>query len=109
MRPREPIIAIADEFAMNFEGTCAFSQSFYELANLAESHDGMDEAQGYIEEFVRETGWRPDKMGLFAGALLHKPYGEPADGSRVLLTRDGWSTITGGSTCLIVAVGGIPR
>ena len=83
--------------------------TFYELANLAESHDGMDEAQGYIEEFVREMGLRPDKIGLFAGALLHKLYGEPAHGTRVLLTRDGWSTITFGSTFLIVAVGGIPR
>jgi menaquinone-dependent protoporphyrinogen oxidase len=29
---------------------------------------------GYIEEFVRETGWCPAKVGLF-GALLYTQYG----------------------------------
>jgi menaquinone-dependent protoporphyrinogen oxidase len=34
-----------------------------------------EEAEGYIEEFVRETGWRPAKVGLFGGALLYTQYG----------------------------------
>ena len=39
------------------------------------AHDNMEEAEGYIEEFVRETGWRPAKVGLFGGALLYTHYG----------------------------------
>jgi hypothetical protein len=37
MRPREPIITIADEFAMNFEGVCVPFSTFYELATFAQS------------------------------------------------------------------------
>ena len=39
------------------------------------AHDDMEEAEGYIEEFVRKTGWRPAKVGLFGGALLYTQYG----------------------------------
>jgi len=35
----------------------------------------VEEAKGYMEEFTRETGWRPDMVGLFAGVLLYKQYG----------------------------------
>jgi menaquinone-dependent protoporphyrinogen oxidase len=33
------------------------------------------EVDGYIEGFVRETGWRPARIGRFAGALLYTRYG----------------------------------
>jgi menaquinone-dependent protoporphyrinogen oxidase len=36
---------------------------------------GSEEANGYIEQFVRQTGWRPGKVGRFAGALLYTRYG----------------------------------
>ena len=36
---------------------------------------GRREAEGYVETFVQETGWRPGKVGLFAGALLYTKYG----------------------------------
>ena len=43
------------------------------------AHDNTEEARhevkGYVEEFVRQTGWRPSKVGLFAGALLYTRYG----------------------------------
>src|SRR5215203_6125204 len=42
--------------------------------SMADHHD-MEGAEGYIEEFVRETGWRPAKVGLFGGALLYTNYG----------------------------------
>src|SRR5215208_1114510 len=47
--------------------------AFFSVSMAA--HDNMEEAQGYIEEFVRETGWRPSKVGLFGGALLYTHYG----------------------------------
>jgi menaquinone-dependent protoporphyrinogen oxidase len=39
------------------------------------AHDDSEEAEGYIEEFVQETGWRPGMVGLFGGALLYTQYG----------------------------------
>jgi len=39
------------------------------------AHDDIEEAEGYIEEFAQETGWRPSMVGLFAGALLYTQYG----------------------------------
>ena len=33
------------------------------------------EAEGYVEQFEQETGWRPDKVALFGGALLYTQYG----------------------------------
>jgi menaquinone-dependent protoporphyrinogen oxidase len=39
------------------------------------AHDDTEEAEGYIEEFVQETGWRPGLVGLFGGALLYTQYG----------------------------------
>jgi menaquinone-dependent protoporphyrinogen oxidase len=39
------------------------------------AHDNVEEAEGYTEEFVQETGWRPCMVGLFGGALLYTQYG----------------------------------
>src|SRR3712207_9275381 len=39
------------------------------------AYDDTEVAQGYIEEFVQETGWRPSMVGLFGGALLYTQYG----------------------------------
>ena len=47
--------------------------AFFSVSMAA--HDNIEEAEGYIEEFVRETGWQPDKVGLFGGALLYTHYG----------------------------------
>ena len=33
------------------------------------------EVDGYIRKFIQETGWRPAKVGVFAGALLYTRYG----------------------------------
>jgi len=34
-----------------------------------------EEAEGYVEEFEKETGWRPALIALFGGALLYTQYG----------------------------------
>jgi len=47
--------------------------AFFSVSMAA--HDNMEEAEGYIEEFERQTGWRPAKVGLFGGALLYTHYG----------------------------------
>ena len=47
--------------------------AFFSVSMAA--HDNPEEAEGYIEEFVRKTGWRPARVGLFGGALLYTHYG----------------------------------
>jgi len=39
------------------------------------AHGDLDEAEGYLEQFEQETGWRPAKVALFGGALLYTHYG----------------------------------
>jgi menaquinone-dependent protoporphyrinogen oxidase len=43
------------------------------------AHDATEKArkevEGYVESFEEETGWRPDKVAIFAGALLYTHYG----------------------------------
>jgi menaquinone-dependent protoporphyrinogen oxidase len=45
------------------------------LAAHGDGEAARKEVAGYVEKFVAETGWRPPKVGLFAGALLYTKYG----------------------------------
>src|SRR5215207_4219646 len=49
------------------------ASAFFSVSLAA--HDDAEEAEGYIEEFVQETGWRPGMVGLFGGTLLYTHYG----------------------------------
>ena len=44
------------------------------LAIADGTQKGRLEAEGYVETFVKETGWYPEKVGLFAGALVYTKY-----------------------------------
>ncbi len=39
------------------------------------AHGDQENAEGYVEKFKDQTGWRPSHVGLFAGALLYTHYG----------------------------------
>jgi menaquinone-dependent protoporphyrinogen oxidase len=39
------------------------------------AHGDQEHAEGYVEKFEEDTGWRPAHVGLFAGALLYTHYG----------------------------------
>lgn len=39
------------------------------------AHGDTQEAEGYVDQFENETGWHPDKVALFGGALLYTRYG----------------------------------
>jgi menaquinone-dependent protoporphyrinogen oxidase len=43
------------------------------LAVLDEAHH--EEAQGYVDQFLDETGWAPDRVETVAGALRYTKYG----------------------------------
>ena len=39
------------------------------------AHGDTEEAEGYVEEFEQQTGWRPARIALFGGALPYTHYG----------------------------------
>jgi menaquinone-dependent protoporphyrinogen oxidase len=39
------------------------------------AHGDIEEAEGYVEDLERDTGWRPAKVALFGGALRYTQYG----------------------------------
>jgi menaquinone-dependent protoporphyrinogen oxidase len=39
------------------------------------AHGDAQEAEGYVDQFEEETGWRPARVALFGGALLYTQYG----------------------------------
>lgn len=39
------------------------------------AHGDTEEANRYIEEFEQGTGWQPEKVAMFSGALLYTQYG----------------------------------
>jgi menaquinone-dependent protoporphyrinogen oxidase len=39
------------------------------------AHGDMENARAYVENFERQTGWRPTQVGYFGGALLYRQYG----------------------------------
>ena len=45
------------------------------LAAQDDRKAARQEVARYLAEFARETGWRPDKVAVFAGALLYTRYG----------------------------------
>jgi menaquinone-dependent protoporphyrinogen oxidase len=45
------------------------------LSAAGSTSKAREEAEGCVEQFVRQTGWRPGRVGFFAGALLYTRYG----------------------------------
>ena len=49
--------------------------AFYQLSLSSATEEDRAEAAGYVESFVEATGWTPDRIGLFGGALRYSEYG----------------------------------
>lgn len=47
---------------------------FLSVSLSAAFADGMPEAQGYVDAFLKETGWKPAQTHLVAGALWQAEY-----------------------------------
>ena len=50
-----------------------FPSALFSVSLAAHGH--TDEAEGYVEDFEKQTGWRPAPVALFGGALLYTQYG----------------------------------
>ncbi|WP_254766490.1 flavodoxin domain-containing protein [Salinilacihabitans rarus] len=49
--------------------------AFFQVSLSSADERGEAQAAGYVEEFVADTGWNPDRIGLFGGALRYSKYG----------------------------------
>ena len=69
--------SVGDFVRKNRQALERLPSAFFSVSLAA--HDNTADARkavaGYIERFVQQTGWRPGKVGLFAGALLYTRYG----------------------------------
>ncbi|MDQ0028690.1 flavodoxin domain-containing protein [Arthrobacter bambusae] len=64
---------VADFARRNLDTLSRVPSAFFSVSLAA--HGDLADAQGYIELFEHETGWRPDKIALFGGALMYTQYG----------------------------------
>lgn len=65
------------------------------LAAALPGEDRQEEARANIDEFVRQTGWRPDMTRAVAGAVAYTRYGFFTRlGMRLAARRDGLDTDT---------------
>lgn len=51
--------------------------AFFSVSMTSSSHtpEAEQQADEYVQAFTQETGWQPDLVGLFGGALLYTQYG----------------------------------
>jgi menaquinone-dependent protoporphyrinogen oxidase len=61
----------------NLEALKRLPSAFFSvnLAAQEQNQAARKEVVGYLAEFAKETGWRPRKVAVFAGALLYTQYG----------------------------------
>ena len=45
------------------------------LSSASDDEERRAEAAGYVENFLEDTGWEPDRVGVFGGALRYSKYG----------------------------------
>ncbi len=49
--------------------------AFFQVSLSSANEEKREEAAGYVESFLTETGWYPDRIGQFGGALRFSEYG----------------------------------
>ena len=49
--------------------------AFYQVSLSSATEEKREEAAGYVESFLTETEWHPDRIGQFGGALRFSEYG----------------------------------
>ncbi|MDQ4491884.1 flavodoxin domain-containing protein [Sinomonas sp. ASV486] len=62
------------DFVEKNRGTLTSRPSAFFSVSL-DARSATGEAEKYVDEFEEQTGWRPAKVALFAGALLFTQYG----------------------------------
>ncbi|MDY6764233.1 MAG: menaquinone-dependent protoporphyrinogen IX dehydrogenase [Halobacteria archaeon] len=71
--------------------------AFFSVSLTAAGDEPDDEKQAreYVDTFVKETGWHPDMIGIFAGALKYSEYGFiKRSMMKKIAKKAGWETDT---------------
>lgn len=61
--------------AANRGALSAVPTAFYQVSLSSASEEKRAEAAEYVESFLTETAWHPDRIGQFGGALRFSEYG----------------------------------
>src|SRR6056297_452253 len=67
--------AVRDFVAAHREALAAVPTAFFQVSLSSASEEKREEAATYVESFTAETGWHPDRIGQFGGALRFSEYG----------------------------------
>ena len=59
----------------NRESLSEMPTAFFQVSLSSANEEKREEAAGYVESFLTETGWHPDRIGQFGGALRFSEYG----------------------------------
>jgi menaquinone-dependent protoporphyrinogen oxidase len=68
---------VRDFVERNHEALERIPSAFFSVSLTAREHTDEARAQSneYVAKFTQETGWHPDMIGIFAGALRYTQYG----------------------------------
>jgi menaquinone-dependent protoporphyrinogen oxidase len=64
---------VVDFVHKNHDTLESLPSAFFSVSLAA--YGDSPEAEGYVDQFEAETGWHPDDIALFGGALLYTHYG----------------------------------
>jgi menaquinone-dependent protoporphyrinogen oxidase len=71
----KPQSAVVKFVTANRETLAAKPTAFFQVSLSTATEQGAKRAAGYVEQFIEKTGWHPDRIGLFGGALRYSEYG----------------------------------
>ncbi|MFC6873747.1 flavodoxin domain-containing protein [Halobellus marinus] len=66
---------VRDFVTENRDALSGMPTAFFQVSLSSANEEKREEAAGYVESFVTETGWHPDRIGQFGGALRFSEYG----------------------------------
>ena len=67
--------AVYDFVTDNRDALSGMPTAFFQVSLSAANEEKHEEAAGYVESFIAETEWHPDRIGQFGGALRFSEYG----------------------------------
>ncbi|NHN49258.1 protoporphyrinogen oxidase [Halostella sp. JP-L12] len=67
--------AIRDFVTETRDALAEMPTAFRQVSLSSATEEKREEAAGYVESFITETGWHPDRIGQFGGALRFSEYG----------------------------------
>lgn len=66
---------VVDFVTANREALAALPTAFFQVSMSSATEEGAAQAAGYVEEFLEDTGWHPDRIAQFGGALRFSEFG----------------------------------